>query len=103
MTNDGEPSQPRGTSLELAYEKRRDKDIIDLYEQVRKLTMELERVKEYERWVPWHRELDVNPIDVAYSSSHDDLDDRGNWARDRPRGDLSDPKVEALEFTTLIG
>jgi len=38
MTNDAEPSQPRGVSLELAHEMRRDKAIIDLQEQVRKLT-----------------------------------------------------------------
>ena len=65
MTNDVEPSQSRGISLELAHERRRDKAIIDLQEQVRKLTMELERVKGFERWVPWSRELDVNPIDIG--------------------------------------
>jgi len=49
MINDAEPSQPRGISLELASKMRRDKAIIDLQEQVRKLTMELERVKGSER------------------------------------------------------
>jgi len=42
MTNDVEPYQPRGISLESAHEMRRDKAIIDLQEQVRKLIMELE-------------------------------------------------------------
>jgi len=42
MTNDVEPSQLRGISLELTHETRRDKAIIDLQEQVRKLSMELD-------------------------------------------------------------
>jgi len=48
MSNDAEPSQPRHVSLELTHEMRRDKAIIDLQEQVRKLAMELERVKGFE-------------------------------------------------------
>ena len=51
MTNDVKPSRPKGISLELANEMRRDEAIIDLQEQVRKLTMELERVKGSERRV----------------------------------------------------
>jgi len=78
MSKDAEPSQPRGISLELAHEMRRNKTIIDPQEEVRKLTIELERVKGSERWVPRPRELDVNPIDIAHSSSHEDHEDRGN-------------------------
>ena len=98
MSNDTEPSQPRGISLELTLEMRRDKAIIDLQEQVRKLTMELEQVKGSERWVPQPRELDVNPIDIAYTSSHEDHKDRDNWVRGHPRDDLNDLKVEALKL-----
>jgi len=60
--------------------------------------MEPEKVKGSERWVPWPRELDVNPIDIAYSSSREDHGDRDNWGRGHPRDDLSDLKIEALEF-----
>ena len=98
MTNEAEPSQPRGISLDLSYEMRRYKTIIDLQEQVRKLTMELERVKGSEQWVPQPREIDVNPIDIAYSSSHEDHEDRRNWGRGHPKDDLSNLKVEAPEF-----
>ena len=60
--------------------------------------MDLERVKGSERWVPRPRELDVNPIDIAYSSSHEDHEDRGIRERGHPRDDLSDLKVEAPKF-----
>ena len=98
MTNDTEPSQPRGIFLELANEIRRDKTIIDLQEQVRKLTMELEQVKGSKRRVSRPRELDINPIDVAHSSPHKDHEDRGFRGRDHPRDNLSDLKVKAPEF-----
>ena len=98
MSNDAEPSQPRGISLELAHEMRRDKAIVDLQEQVRKLTKELEWVKGSEWWVPRPKGLDVTPIDIAYSSSHDDHEDRGNLGRGHPRDDLGDLKIEAPEF-----
>jgi len=78
MTNDVEPSQHSGISPELAYEISRGKAIINLQEQVRKLTIELDRVKGSQRRVPPPRELDVNPIDIVYSSCHEDHDDRGN-------------------------
>ena len=98
MSNDAEPSQPRGISLELVHEMRRDKAIIDLQEQVRKLTIKLEWVKGSKRRVPRPRELDVKPIDIAYSSSHKDHEDRGIRGRGHPMDDLSDLKVEASEF-----
>jgi len=60
--------------------------------------MELERVKGSKRRVPQRRELDVNPIDIAYSSSHEDYEDRGIRGRGHPKDDLSDLKVEAPEF-----
>jgi len=56
---------------------RRDKTIINLQEQVRKLTMKLERIKGSKRRGPCHRELDVSPIHIACSSFHEDYDDRG--------------------------
>jgi len=60
--------------------------------------MELERVKGSKWQVSWLRELDVNPIDIAYSSSHEDHEGRGIRGRGHPRDDLSDLKVEAPEF-----
>jgi len=98
MTNGAESYQPRGVSLELAHEMRRDKAIIDLQEQVRKLIMELEQVKGSERRVSRPREHDVNPIGIAYLSSHEDHKDRDNWVRGHPRDDLNDLKVEALKL-----
>jgi len=102
MTNNAKPSQLRGISWELAHEMRRDNAIIDLQEQVRKLTINLERVKESERRVPGSRELDVKPINIAYSFSHDDHEDWGNWGRGRPKNDLSDLKLEAPEFVSNL-
>ena len=96
------PSQPRGISLELAYEMKRDKAIIDLQEQMRKLIMELERFKGSERQVLGPGELDVNPIDIAYSSSHKDHEDRGIRGRGHPKDDLSSLKIEALEFDSNL-
>jgi len=49
MANEGEPSQPSGISLEQAHKMRRNNAIIALRWHVRKLTMELERVKRSER------------------------------------------------------
>jgi len=46
----------------------------------------------------WPRKLDVNSIDITYSSSHENHEDRGDWSIGHPRDDLSDLKVEALEF-----
>jgi len=40
----------------------------------------------------------VNLIDIAYSSSHEDHEGRGNWGRGHLRDNLSDLKVEAPEF-----
>ena len=40
----------------------------------------------------------MNPIDIAYSSSHEDHEDRGKWGSGYARDDLSDLKVETLEL-----
>jgi len=42
MSNEGEPFQPRGMSLEQDYEMNRDKTIIDLQDHVPKVNIELE-------------------------------------------------------------
>jgi len=42
-----------------------DNVIIALQGQVRKFTMELEHIKASERRGPYHRELDVNTIDIS--------------------------------------
>jgi len=98
MVNEGEPSQPRNISLVQAHKMRGDKVIIDLQEPVRKLAMELERVKRFERRGPHCQELDVNPINITYSSSHENCDDRGVIGRKHLRDDLSDLKIEASKF-----
>jgi len=60
--------------------------------------MELERVKRSERRVPLPRKLNVNPINIAHSTSHEDHEDRGIRGSGHPRDDLGDLKVEAPEF-----
>ena len=77
---------------------RRDSALIAIQEQLKKLTMELERVKGFECWAPHHREFDVNPIDIAYISSYDGHEDRGVRERGPFRDDLSGLKIEAWEF-----
>jgi len=68
-----------------------------------KLTMELDWVKGSLR-PKWHGhwcwKLDVSPIDIAYSSSYEDYDNkvRGVRWRRHTRYDLSDLKIEALKF-----
>ena len=69
MANEGESSQPRSLSLEQAHEMSRDNAIIALQDQVRKLTMELERLKEFECRAPQRWEFDYNLVDIAYCSS----------------------------------
>ena len=57
----------------------RDKVIVELQEEVRKLTMELGQIKgtiPLKRWGQLNWELDVSHIDIAYSSSHEDYDVR---------------------------
>jgi len=56
---------------------RKDNAIIALQEKVRKLTLELEWVKGSQHRAPRYWELDINPIDIAYVSSHKDHEDRG--------------------------
>ena len=102
MSNNVKPAQPRGVSLELAHEMRRDKAIIELQEQIRKFTMVLEWVKGSERRVPRSREVDVNPIDIAYSSSHEDHEDRDIRGRGHIRDGFSDLKVEVPEFDSNL-
>jgi len=49
MADEGKSPQPRGLSLEQAHEMSRDNAIITLQDQVRKFTLELERVRGPER------------------------------------------------------
>jgi len=78
----------------------RDRAIIEFHEQVRKLTKELELVTGSTPQNPYCQGYDVNPVDIAYSSSHEDFDDEEEGARRRrhPRDDLRALKVEALKF-----
>jgi len=63
--------------LEQAHERRRDNAIIALQEQVMKLMMELKQIKGSEHQALHHQKFDINPNDIAYSSSHEDHEDRG--------------------------
>ena len=45
MGNEGDASHSKGISPDQAYEMRRDRAIIELQEQVRRLTKELEQVR----------------------------------------------------------
>jgi len=49
---------------------------------------------------PYHQGYDVNPIDIAYSSSHEDFYEKGKRAirRRHPRDDSRDLQFEAPEF-----
>jgi len=43
---------------------------------------------------PLHQEFDINPIDIAYFSSHEDHEDRGIRKRGPFQDDLSDLNIE---------
>ena len=47
---------------------------------------------------PRRRELNVNPIGIAYSSSHEDFENRGVRERRHARDDHVDLKIEELKF-----
>jgi len=72
MANEGESSQLRSLSLEQAHEMRRDNATIALQDQLSKLTIELEQLKGIEHRAPHCGEFNHNPVDIAYSSSHED-------------------------------
>jgi len=60
--------------------------------------MELEWVKVSERWGPHHWELDINPIDITYSSSLEDYEHRGVKGRSHLSDILRDLKIETPKF-----
>ena len=76
---------------------RRDKVINDVLEQVRKVTIERERVKGSGSQRPCHLKLDVNLIDIGHSFSYD-YEDRGIRGRRHQRDGLSNLKIETLKF-----
>lgn len=67
---------------------------------MRRLPRELKQVKRSVRRSHHYWELDVNPIDIANSSSHEDYDEEDKEVRRKrhPRDYLRDFKVEVLEF-----
>jgi len=82
---------------------RKDKAILELQQQLGRLTRELEQVRGLvptEHQNQHHQELDVGPIDIAYSPSYEDYNDkdRGIRRRRHPRDFLRDFKVVAPEF-----
>ena len=90
MANEGDHSYSRGIHLERAYMMMRDNAILELQEQVRMLTRELEQARgsvpsRQRGHYSW--EFYVSPIDIAYSSSYEDYDyeDRGVKGRRHTR------------------
>jgi len=75
MANKGDASHSRGIPPEHAHELRRDEAIIELHEQLRKLTKELEQVRGSAQQNPYRRGYYVIPIEIAYYSSHEGFDD----------------------------
>jgi len=53
MANEGEPSQPRNISLEQEHKMRRDIVILELQDQVRRLTKQIDQGKEAMRESPY--------------------------------------------------
>jgi len=68
MTNKGGSSQSSGTPFEQIHEMGRDRVILEIQKQGRKLTRELEQIKEFGERNSYNRHCDVNPIDTAESS-----------------------------------
>ena len=60
--------------------------------------MEFERIKGSELQGLCHQKLDVNPINIAGSSSHEDYEDRGLRGRRGLGDDLNDIKNVILDF-----
>jgi len=60
--------------------------------------MDLEQVRGSEHQPPHHREFIHNPIDIAYSSSHEDHKERGVRVRSQFTDNFSELKIEPLEF-----
>jgi len=107
MANEGASSLFRGISLEQAHEVRREKIIIKLQEQVRRLTKELEQLKGsvcIGQRSHYRQEFDVSSNDIAYTSSHEDYDDEDKGVRRRKflRDYLRDFKIKAPEFDRNI-
>jgi len=68
---------------------------------VKKLVIELEQVKRSGQRTLYHQGCDVDPINIAHSSSHEDFDDEEGRLRRRrrhARDNLRDLKVEATNF-----
>ena len=74
--------------------------LIELQQQIRKLTQEVAQVRESTPPKPYRRGYNARPIDIEYSSSHKDFDDEeGRLRRLKHRkDDPRDLKVKAPEF-----
>ena len=67
---------------------------------MRKLTQEVAQVRESTPQNLYRQGYDAHPLDIKYSSSHEDFKQEGGRPRRRrhPRGDLRDLKVKTTEF-----
>jgi len=98
MTSNHSPSQFANIPLKQANEI--GGALVELQEQIRKLTQEVAWVRESTPRNPYRWVYNARPIDIEYSSSHVDFNDK-EWRPRRlrhPRDDLQDLKVEAPEF-----
>jgi len=98
MTSEGNPSHSWNIPIKQAHEIGRA--LVQLQEQMRKLTQEVAQVRGSTLWNPYRRGYNAHFIDIEYSSSHEDFDDEEGRPRKlrRRRDDLWDLKVEVLKF-----
>jgi len=98
MTSEGNPSHSLNIPLEQAHEICRT--IVELQEQMRKLTQEVAQVRESTPRNPYQQGYVTRSINIEYSFSHEDFDDvEGRLRRlSHRRDDLWDLKVEAPKF-----
>jgi len=80
--NEGDASHSKGSPLKQVHDMMRNRAIVEL-QQVRKLIRDLEQVKGFEHRNHYHKGYDVNPINAAYSFSHENYDDKEREARRR--------------------
>ena len=102
MADEGDASHSKSIPPKQAHDIGRA--LAELQEQLRKLTKEAEQVNGSAQRNSYQRGYDVSPIDLIYSSTHQDFDDEeGEPTRRRhPRNDLGDLKVEVLKFNSNL-
>jgi len=74
MISEGKSSHSLNIPLKQPHEIGRA--LVELQEQIRKLTQEVAQVTKFTPWNPYHRGYDAHPIDIEYSSSYEDFDEK---------------------------